>query len=623
MTATLPERETLERTWGTRGIFGWFSSVDHKSIGLRFIATALLFLALGGALAAMMRLQLARPENHLLSPRLYDQFFTTHGTTMMFLFAVPVMMGLGVYLVPLMIGTRNVAFPRLLAFTYWVYLFGGLFLYTGLLTGNGPPAGWFSYTPLSLSQYDPTKGSDIWAQTITYTEISMLGVAVTLIVTIFKQRAPGMALNRMPLFVWSILVTSFMVVFAMTTVATASILLASDRLINTRFFDERRGGDPVFWQHLFWLFGHPEVYIIFLPGTGIVSHLVTTFSRRRMFGYTSIVFATVATGIISFGVWVHHMFATGLPQLGLSFFNASSLIVTIPSAIQLFCWIATIWSGRPSWRVPMLFVMGFFFILVRGGLTGVMLASIPFDLQTHDTYFVVAHLHDVLIGGAVFPLVGALIYWYPKFTGRMPSEKIGLAAFVLMFVGQNLTFFPMYSLGLQGMPRRVYTYLASTGWGTLNLIETIGAFTLALGVVVTVGNLIVSYFKGPAAGDNPWDGDTLEWATTSPPPPGNFAEIPVVESRDPVWDYRDTGVRPVVTGLPLDKREVVFTTVLDAIPHRRIELPGPSAWTFVAAVGTTIGLVTLIFTPWGLPIGILLSAGPFIVWAWPTTAGST
>ena len=354
MTSAVDGRPVLVDPWGTpRGPFGWLTSVDHKSVGLRFIGTALFFLALGGVLALTMRTQLARPENHLVTPQLYNQFFSMHGTTMMFLFAVPAMMGLGIYLVPLMIGTRNVIFPRLLAYAFWVYLIGGLFLYSGLVTGNGAPAGWFSYTPLSETQFDPTKGSDIWAQTITFTEISMMAVAVTLIVTILKQRAPGMSLNRIPLFVWSILVTSFMVVFAMTTIATASFFLAADRLINTRFFDEARGGDALLWQHLFWLFGHPEVYIIFLPATGIVSHLVTTFSRRPMFGYTPIVFATIATGIISFGVWVHHMFATGLPQLGLGFYTASSLIVTIPTAIQLFCWIATLWSGRPQWRAPL------------------------------------------------------------------------------------------------------------------------------------------------------------------------------------------------------------------------------------------------------------------------------
>jgi cytochrome c oxidase subunit 1 len=623
--ATVAERDVLAQTWGgsRHSSAGWFTSVDHKSIGLRFIGTALFFLALGGVLALGMRTQLMRPENHVLSPQLYNQFFTIHGTTMMFLFAVPVMMGLGIYLVPLMIGTRNVVFPRLLAYAYWVYLLGGLFLYAGLVTGNGSNAGWFAYTPLSETQFDPTKGSDIWAQAITFTEISMMAVAVTLITTIFKQRAPGMSLNRMPLFVWSILVTSFMVVFAMTTIATASIFLAADRLINTRFFDARYGGDPLFWQHLFWLFGHPEVYIIFLPATGIMSHLITTFSRRPMFGYTAIVFATIATGIISFGVWVHHMFATGLPELGMSFFTASSLIVTIPTAIQLFCWIATLWSGRPHWRVPLLFVLGFFFILVRGGLTGVMLSSVPFDLQAHDTFFVVGHLHDVLIGGAVFPLLGGLFYWYPKFTGRLSSEIAGRWAFALVFVGQNLTFFPMHILGMHGMPRRTYTYLASTGWGNLNLVETIGAYILALGVLITVANLVLSRFFGAAAADNPWAADTLEWATTSPPPPGNFAEIPVVESREPNWEPIPPGDRPTVNGLPPDRREVLFTTLLDAIPVRRIDLPGPTVWTLLAALGTATGLVMLIFTPWGLVVGTALATLPLIVWAWPKRGGSS
>jgi cytochrome c oxidase subunit I+III len=623
VTATLAEQDVLARTWESpRGVLGFFSTVDHKRVGRRFIFTALFFLALGGVLALTMRTQLARPENHLLSPQLYNQFFTVHGTTMMFLFAVPVMMGLGIYLVPLMIGTRNVIFPRLVAYAYWVYLFGGLFLYAGLLLGNGPPAGWFSYTPLSEAQFDPTKGSDIWAQMITFTEIATLCVAVTLIITIFKQRAPGMSLNRMPLFVWSMLVTSFMAVFAMTTIAVASTaFLAADRLINTRFFVERYGGDPLLWQHLFWMFGHPEVYIIFLPATGIVSHLITTFSRRPMFGYTAIVFATVATGIISFGVWVHHMFAVGMPELGLSFFTASSLIVTIPTAIQLFCWIATLWSGRPQWRVPLLFVLGFFFILVRGGLTGIMLASVPVDLQLHDTFFVVGHLHDVLIGGAVFPLLGGLIYWYPKMTGRLTSERSGIVACALIFVGQNLTFFPMHILGLHGMPRRTYTYLASSGWAGLNLLETIGAYILALGVLVTVANLVISAFYGRRAGDDPWHADTLEWATTSPPPPGNFAVLPVVESRDPLWTTA-ADERPIVVGLPADRREVLFTSTLDAIPVRRIPLPGPTVWTFFCAVGTTIGLVTLIFTPWGLVVGTALAIPPLIIWAWPKAGGS-
>jgi cytochrome c oxidase subunit 1 len=341
-----------------------------------------------------------------------------------------------------------------------------------------------------------------------------------------------------------------------------------------------------------------------------------------MFGYTAVVFATIATGIISFGVWVHHMFATGLPELGLSFYTASSLIVTIPTAIQLFCWIATLWSGRPQWRVPLLFVLGFFFILVRGGLTGVMLASTPFDSQAHDTYFVVGHFHDVLIGGAVFPLIGGLIYWYPKATGRMPSERLGLGAFALLFIGQNLTFFPMHILGLHGMPRRVYTYLASTGWGGLNQLETIGAYILALGVLVTVANLMVSLFIGSRAGADPWSADTLEWATPSPPPPGNFVELPVVTSRSPLWEPLAPEERPVVRGLSLDRRELLFTSTLDAAPVRRIEAPGPTIWTLPAAVGTAIGCVMLIFTPWGLVVGVLLVAPPLIMWGWPRRGGS-
>src|SRR3954454_24913936 len=454
-------RLRLARTWGTaRGLIGSLSTVDHKIIGRRYIITAFVFLFLGGISAAVMRMQLARPESHLVGPDLYNQLFTMHGTTMMFLFAVPVMEAFGVYLVPLMVGTRNIAFPRLNAFSYWVFLFGGLFLWVMFFLNTGPDVGWFAYVPLSGPQFSPGKRADTWAQMITFTEVSALAVAVEIVVTVFKQRAPGMTLDRIPLFVWSMLVTSFMVLFSMPAIVLASTMLILDRLVETHFFNPAEGGDALLYQHLFWFFGHPEVYIIFLPATGMVSSIIAAFARRPMFGYLPLVLSLIAVGFLSFGLWVHHMFVTGLPQLGASFFTASSMLIAVPNGIQIFCWLATLWDGSPVFKTPLLFVLGFFFIFVIGRLSGVRAASVPIDTQVHDTYFVVAHFHYVLIGGAVFPLLGAIYYWYPKITGRRMSERIGRWVAALTFVGFNLTFFPMHFLGLLGMPRRIYTYQA-------------------------------------------------------------------------------------------------------------------------------------------------------------------
>jgi cytochrome c oxidase subunit I+III len=420
------ERDRLERTWAVPGgIVGWLSAADHKTIGRRFILTTFVFFLLGGILAVLMRVQLARPENTFVDPDLYNQLFSLHGTTMMFLFAVPVMEAMAIYLVPLAVGTREIAFPRLAAFNYWVFLFGGAMIYVAFVLNTGPENGWFSYVPLAGPEYSPGKRADFWAQMVTFTELSALGVAVQLIVTILKQRAPGMSLNRMPLMVWAILVTSVMTVFAMPAVMLASTFLIMDRLIGTHFYNPAEGGDALLWQHLFWFFGHPEVYIILVPALGFVSSIIATFARRPVFGYTANVLSLIAIGFLSFGLWVHHMFTTGLPQLGASFFTAASMLIAIPSGIQIFCWIATLWDGRLQFRTPLLFVLGFFFMFVLGGLTGVMTASVPLDAQVHDTYFVVAHFHYVLIGGAVFPLFGAIYYWFPKFSGRLLNERAG------------------------------------------------------------------------------------------------------------------------------------------------------------------------------------------------------
>jgi cytochrome c oxidase subunit I len=607
----------LLRLWRTpSGWLGSLTSVDHKVIGRRYILTAFAFLILGGLLAVLMRLQLAGAERKLLSPDLYNQVFTMHGSTMMFLFAVPVMEAFAVYFVPLMVGTRNIAFPRLNAFSYWMFLFGGCFLWIAFMFNVGPDVGWFAYVPLSNLQYSPGKRADVWAQMITFTEVAALAVSVEIVVTVFKQRAVGMTLDRIPVFVWAMLVTSFLVLFAMPSIMVASTSLILDRLVNTHFYDTASGGNVLLWQHLFWFFGHPEVYIIFIPGTGMVSMIIATFAGRPVFGYTMIVLSLIATGFLSFGLWVHHMFTTGLPQLGASMFTASSMLIAVPSGLQIFCWLATLWDGRPIYRTPLLFVLGFFAIFILGGLSGVMVASVPIDMQVHDTYFVVAHFHYVLIGGAVFPLVGAVYYWFPKITGRILSETLGRWNFWLAFIGFNIAFFPMHILGLMGMPRRVYTYTPEMGWDNLNLLSSAGAAVFAASFAVLIVNVILSLRRGELAGDNPWGASTLEWATSSPPPPYNFSRIPVVTHRDPLW--ADGENLPVVAGLSVERREVLLSSVADAEPHTREASPEPSIWPLLTAIATTIFFIGSIFTPWAVVWGTPPMAVALIGWFWPT-----
>jgi len=612
------ERRLLEKTWANgRGLIAWLSDTDHKAIGRRFIVTAFAFFALAGVLAALMRIQLSRPDNRFLSPDAYNQIFTMHGTTMMFLFAVPVVLAMGVYLVPLMIGARSMAFPRMLAYGYWMFLFGGIFLYVMFFLNIGPDNGWFSYPPLAGPEYSYGKRGDVWAQLITFTEVSGLVVATCLVCTIFKLRTPGMSLNRMPLFVWAMLITSFMVIFAMPSIIISSTCLILDRLVATHFFNQAEGGDPLLWQHLFWFFGHPEVYIIFLPALGMMSEIISTFARRTVVGYVEMILSMTATAFLGFGVWVHHMFATGLPQFGASFFTASSIMIVIPTAIQIFNWIATIWTARRlQLTVPFLYVASFFFVFIIGGLTGVMLASVPLDRQVHDTYFVVAHFHYVLIGGSIFPLLGAIYFWFPKMTGRLMSDRLGRLSFWLLFAGFNLTFFPMHLLGLDGMPRRVYTYPGAMGWQSLNLLASAGALVIFVSLLVYLVNVVVSLRAGAAAGDNPWGAATLEWATSSPPPPYNFAPQPTVASREPLWHSE---LRPpTLVGLRADDREVLVTYLLDAEPDHRYPMPGPSLWPFLAAIATSIMFVWSIFQAqgvvWGaIPVFITLTG-----WFWPT-----
>jgi cytochrome c oxidase subunit I+III len=609
--------ERLDRAWDNgRGLWSWLTAVDHKSIGKRYIITAMAMFVFGGINAALMRLQLARPDATLIGPDRYNQLFSVHGTTMMFLFAVPVMTAMGLYLVPLMIGARTVPFPRLNAFGYWTYLVGALLLVVSTLLNMAPDAGWFSYVPLSGPQFSPGKRVDVWAQVVTFTEIAGLVAAVQIIVAVLKLRAPGMSINRIPLFVWAQLVVAFMIIFAMPSVATGSFMLAMDRAVNTHFFNPAEGGDALLWQHLFWFFGHPEVYIIFLPALGMISPIVETFCRRPVFGYLPMVVSMVFTGAIAFALWVHHMFAAPGHQMGLSFFTVASMMVSIPTGVQIFCWIATIWQSRPRLTTPMLFVVGFFITFVIGGLTGVMVASVPFDRQAHDSYFIVAHLHYVLLGGAVMPLFGAFYYWFPKFTGRMLSERAGKVHFWLFFVGVNVAFFPMHQLGMEGMPRRVYTYAAASGWGLLNLISTVGAVTIAVSVGVFLFNAWRSRRSGALAESNPWQAPGLEWATLSPPPSYTFLHQPVVESRTPLWEPSVT--LPVVTGMHTDRREILVTTTLDARPSYRHHSPSGNVGPLLLAICMGAVFIGSIFTPYAVPCGFGLAMLAGLVWAWPS-----
>jgi len=603
---------------GPGGLVGWLGTVDHKRIGRRFIVTAFLFFAAGGVLAALMRLQLAVPDNGFIGPDRYNQIFSTHGTIMMFLFAVPIGQAMAVYLVPLMVGARAIAFPRMVAYAYWVYLFGGVMLLVALVLNIGPDAGWFSYVPLAGPQFGIGKRSDFWAQLITFTEVSGLMVAVSIIATTLKMRAPGMSLDRVPLFVWAMVVTSTMILFAMPAVMLASTMLITDRLVGTHVFNAAEGGDPLLWQHLFWFFAHPEVYFIFIPGLAIVSSIVATFARRPVFGYPAVVLSLIATGFLAFGLWVHHMFATNVPELGKSFFTAASMAIAIPTAIQLFCWIATLWHGRINLKTPLYYVLGFFFVLTLGGLTGIMLAAVPLDLQVHDTYFVVAHLHYVLIGGAVFPLLGGVVYWFPKIIGRTMDERLGRLSFWLFFIGFNVTFFPMHILGLAGMPRRVYTYAGESGWGPLNMMSSIGALMIAVSLLLYVFNVVRGALQGPSAGVDPWGGGTLEWSTASPPPAHNFDAMPVVGGREPLWE--SNGIAGSVVNLGMKDREVLITSVVEAKPHHRELFPCATTWPFFTAIGTTILFIASIFTPWAVVWGSPLVALLATCWWWPSLA---
>src|SRR5689334_837499 len=629
MAATVVERpviERLEKTWETpRGWRGALSSVDHKTIGIRYLVTSIIFLVIGGIEALLMRTQLAVSGEHVLSAGTYNQLFSMHGVTMIFLYAAPVLSGFSNYLWPLMLGSRDMAYPRLNALSYWVYLVAGIFLYTSLPLGMMPNAGWFDYVPYAERTYNPGLNIDFYALTVLLLAISTTVGSINFITTLFRTRAPGMSLNRLPIIVWGTLTASVSNIVALPALSAAAVMLYLDRRLGTRFYDASAGGHPLLWQHLFWMFGHPWVYIVVLPAMGIVSDALPTFCRRPLVGYTFVALATVTTAMLGFGVWLHHMFATGIPPLALAFFGAASILITLPSAVAVFSWLATLWDGRPWYPAAMKFMLGFIALFVIGGVSGVMTAAVPFDWQLTDTYFVVAHLHYVLVGINVFPVIAGVYYWFPKITGRMMDERLGTWNFWAMFVGANLVFFPMHIVGMLGMPRRIYTYPGGLGWDVYNSIETVGAFLFAAGVVLFAWNVLISRRRGAIAGPNPWDGPTLEWSTPSPPPPYNFAVIPVIGSRHPLWEDRlgEGSARSILARGPVlaDGRETFATTPLDAEPAAIMRMPEDTYVPLALAVSLGVVAYGLLFSLlWLAALGLIGVAVSAIAWLWPDDA---
>jgi len=618
--------ERLQRTWETpRGWRGVLSNVDHKTIGKRYLVTAFVFLIIGGLEALAMRAQLARASLSLLGPEQYNELFSMHGVTMIFLYAAPVLSGFSNFLWPLMLGARDMAFPRLNALSYWTFLAAGIFVYTSTLLGEMPNAGWFDYVPYAGAAYNPGRNIDFYALGLLLLSVSTTVGAVNFIVTLFTTRAPGMSLNRLPIIVWGTLSTSFVNLAAVPALSAALIFLYLDRRFGFHFYDAANEGHPLLWQHLFWMFGHPWVYVIVLPAIGIVSDALPTFARRPLVGYTFVALSTVVTALLGFGVWVHHMFATGLPPLSLSFFGAASMIIAIPSGVSTFAWVATVYYGRPRLTAAMLYMLGFIVLFVIGGVNGVMTAAVPFDWQLTDTYFVVAHLHYVLVGINVFPALAGVIYWFPKFTGRLMDERLAKWSFWTLFVATNVVFFPMHIVGMLGMPRRVYTYMPGLGWDAANLVETVGAGLFAVGMLVFLYDVVVSISRGQRAGPNPWDAGTLEWATSSPPPPYNFAVIPTVASRHPLWEDRlggeGTGKSLVDRGPVLaDGRATFETSALDGQPTAVIRMPEDS-YAPVALAASLLALsYGLLFGAWWLAAaGAGATLVAVVAWLWPSS----
>ncbi len=550
--STIPAVKGVDETQATQharlpagAIHEWLTTVDHKKIGIMYIVYALIFLVIGGIEATLMRIQLAVPNNHFVSPQVYNRLFTMHGTTMIFFVAMPIMFGFGNYMVPIMIGARDMAFPRLNAFSFWVSAFAGVLLYFSYLGGSGlyaagsaPDVGWFAYAPLTAKVFSPGHSTDYWTLSILLSGVGSIGTALNIVTTTLCMRCPGMKLSRMPLLVWIYLVMGGLVFVTISPLTAAQIMLTLDRYLGAHFFDTQAGGSAVLWMHFFWIFGHPEVYVLILPAFAFMNEIVPVFSRKAIFGYPAMVAASVCIGFISLSVWAHHMFTVGLGAAGNTFFVFATMVISVPTGIKIFNWLATIWGGRVVFATPMLFAAGFLFQFLIAGLTGIILAVAPFDWQLHNTYFVVAHFHYVIVGGILFALFASFYYWYPKMTGRMMSEKLGKWHFVLFIIGFHLTFDFMHIPGLLGMPRQIYTYEADRGWGTWNLIASIGVIFQIAGVLCFVYNLVSSYYRGKVAGPDPWDAWTLEWSTSSPPPEYNFAVLPTVRSRRPLWDLK-------------------------------------------------------------------------------------
>ena len=523
----------------------WVVTVDHKRLGIMYICTGLLFFAVAGLQASIMRWQLAFPNHDVVSPAVFNRLFTMHGTTMVFFFGMPIILGLANYLIPLMIGARDLAFPRLNAFGFWLSLFGGVLLYFSYLGGEGltgagtaPDVGWFAYAPLTERAFSRGHSTDYWILSLLVSGIGSVATSINIVTTVFCMRCKGMTLARMPLFVWMLLVVAVMILFAMPPLTAAQVMLLLDRYLGARFFDTQAGGSAVLWQHFFWIFGHPEVYILMLPGFAAASEIIPVFSRKPMFGYAAMVGATLAIAFISMGVWAHHMFAVGMSATANAFFAASTMLISVPTGIKIFNWLATLYGGKIRFATPMLFCIGFLFQFLCAGLTGIMLAAVPFDWQLTDSYFVVAHFHYVLIGGLLFTIFAAMYYWFPKATGKMLSETLGRWHFWLLVIGFNLTFGPQHIAGILGMPRRIYTYAPGRGWELWNLLSSVGVAFQALAVLFFVWNVIRALRQGTPAGDDPWDAWTLEWTTTSPPPEYNFETLPEVQSRRPLWDLK-------------------------------------------------------------------------------------
>ncbi|KQZ54189.1 cytochrome c oxidase subunit I [Ensifer sp. Root558] len=596
------QSERLRKVWENPHGWRYWTSVNNTQVGLWYASTAFIFLLFAGALALIMRAQLAMPDNDLVSADFYNQLFTLHGTVMMFLFAVPIFEAVAIFLLPPMIGARELPFPRLGAFGFWSFFLGGIFVCGSIFFDAAPSSGWFMYPPLATDEKLSGIGADIWLLGLSFIEVASIAAAVELIVGIMKCRAPGMRINLMPLFAWYLLIVAGMILFAFPPLIAGDILFEMQRMFDWPFFDPARGGDPLLWQHLFWIFGHPEVYIIFLPAIALMAMIVPTFSGRPIVGYSWIVLAAVGTGFLSFGLWVHHMFATGLPQISLAFFSAASEAVAIPTAVQVFVFIATMLAGRVILSTPMLFGAGGIAIFVIGGLTGVMVAIAPFDWQAHDTYFVVAHLHYVLIGGMLFPVVAGIYYYYPLIDAKRLSNTLGRIAFWLMFVGFNVTFFPMHLTGLFGMPRRVFTYPGDLGWNLLNLVSSVGAIVFAFGVLIVVWDVLRPKHREPRAEQNPWNAGTLEWVS-EPEENWGVRSVPFVSSRYPLWD-QPTLAREISEGrwyLPDAKegrREGLVTSVLDARPEQVLRVGGTSKVTILSAFSLGAVFIALTFKWW-------------------------